>query len=81
MVRRGLGGCVVLLLAYGVDVNRGSPEGDTALHAAARAGRSEMVRAEPPLLYYYTTNILLYFYYNTIRSEIVHAAPLLLLHY
>jgi hypothetical protein len=39
---RGMGSCVVTLLASGVEINKGDLEGDTALHAAARAGRADI---------------------------------------
>lgn len=39
---RGMGSLVVTLLASGVDIDKGNLEGDTALHAAARAGRADM---------------------------------------
>mmetsp|Transcript_17805 Transcript_17805/g.58160 ORF Transcript_17805/g.58160 Transcript_17805/m.58160 type:complete len:897 (-) Transcript_17805:288-2978(-) len=39
---RGMGSLVVTLLASGVQIDKGDLEGDTALHAAARAGRADM---------------------------------------
>jgi len=39
---RGMGSCVVTLLAAGVQVDKPNTEGDSALHVAARAGRADM---------------------------------------